>query len=44
MTRRRTLRRPDGAWFALRDRARIEAEAHLEAWRMLRWREGKAAR
>jgi hypothetical protein len=43
MTRRRTVRRPDSAWFALRDRARIDAEAHLEAWRMLRWREGKAA-
>lgn len=43
MTRRRTVRRPDTAWFALRDRARIEAEAHLEAWRMLRWRERKAS-
>lgn len=43
MTRRRTVRRPDRAWFALRDRARIEAEAHLEAWRMLRWRERKAS-
>jgi hypothetical protein len=39
MNRRRTLRRPDAAWFALRDRARAEAEAHLEAWRTLRWRE-----
>jgi hypothetical protein len=44
MTRRRTVRRPDAAWFALRDRARIEAEAHLEAWRTLRWRERKASR
>jgi hypothetical protein len=44
MTRRRTLRRPDGAWFSLRERARIEAEAHLEAWRMLRWREARVAR
>jgi hypothetical protein len=44
MTRRRTVRRPDRAWFALRDRARIEAEAHLEAWRMLRWRERKVSR
>ena len=44
MTRRRTVRRPDRAWVALRDRARIEAEAHVEAWRMLRWRERKAAR
>ena len=44
MTRRRTVRRPDAAWFALRDRARIEAEAHLEAWRMLRWRERRAVR
>jgi hypothetical protein len=43
MTRRRTLRRPDAAWFALRDRARLEAEGHLEVWRMLRWRERKAA-
>jgi hypothetical protein len=43
MTRRRTVRRPDSAWFALRDRARIDAEAHLEAWRMLRWRERKAS-
>jgi hypothetical protein len=43
MTRRRTVRRPDRAWFALRDRARIEAEAHIEAWRMLRWRERKAS-
>ena len=42
MTRRRTVRRPDEAWFALRDRARIEAETHLEAWRMLRWRERRA--
>lgn len=39
MTRRRTLQRPDAAWFSLRDRARMEAEAHLEAWRTLRWRE-----
>jgi hypothetical protein len=39
MTRRCTLRRPDAAWFALRDRARLESEAHLEAWRSLRWRE-----
>jgi len=39
MTRRRTLRRPEAAWFSLRDRARVEAEAHLEAWRILRWRE-----
>ncbi len=44
MTRRCTVRRPDSAWFALRDRARIEAETHLEAWRMLRWRERKASR
>jgi hypothetical protein len=44
MTRRRTVRRPDVAWFALRDRARVEAEAHLEAWRALRWRERKASR
>lgn len=43
MTRRRTVRRPEAAWFALRDRARIEAEAHLEAWRLLRWRERKTA-
>ena len=43
MTRRCTVRRPDTAWFALRDRARIDAEAHLEAWRMLRWRERKAS-
>jgi hypothetical protein len=43
MTRRCTLRRPDAAWFALRDRARAEAEAHLEAWRLIRWRERKAA-
>jgi hypothetical protein len=43
MTRRRTLRRPDAAWFAQRDRARMEAETHLEAWRMLRWRERKAS-
>ena len=43
MTRRLTLRRPDAAWFALRDRARNEAEAHLEAWRLIRWRERKAA-
>jgi hypothetical protein len=43
MTRRRTVRRPDRAWFALRDRARIEAEAHLEAWRMLRRRERKVS-
>ncbi len=42
MTRRRTVRRPDAAWFALRDRARLDAEAHLEAWRMLRWREARA--
>ena len=41
MTRRRTLRRPDKAWFSLRDRARTEAEAHLDAWRTLRWREGR---
>jgi hypothetical protein len=44
MTRRRTVRRPDAAWFALRDRARMEAEGHLEVWRMLRWRERKASR
>ena len=44
MTRRHTVRRPDAAWFALRDRARVEAEAQLEAWRMLRWRERKASR
>ncbi|WP_459853943.1 hypothetical protein [Dongia sp. agr-C8] len=44
MTRRQTVRRPDAAWFALRDRARMEAEAHVEAWRMLRWREGKVVR
>jgi len=44
MTRRCTIRRPDAAWFALRDRARIEAEAHLEAWRSLRWRERRAER
>ena len=43
MTRRRTVRRPDAAWFALRDRARVEAEAHVEAWRALRWRERKAS-
>src|SRR4051794_23955798 len=42
MTRRRTVRRPDTAWFALRDRARVEAEAHLEAWRTLRWREHRS--
>jgi hypothetical protein len=41
MTRRCTIRRPDAAWFALRDRARVDAEAHLEAWRLLRWRERK---
>lgn len=41
LTRRRTIRRPDQAWFTLRDRARIEAESHLEAWRLLRWRERK---
>jgi hypothetical protein len=44
MTRRHTVRRPDAAWFTLRDRARMEAEAHLEAWRMLRWRERKVSR
>ena len=44
MTRRRTVRRPDRAWFAQRDRARLEAESHLEAWRMLRWRERKVTR
>ena len=44
MTRRRTVRRPDAAWFALRDRARLEAEAHVEAWRSLRWRESRACR
>jgi hypothetical protein len=43
MTRRRTVRRPDAAWFALRDRARSEAETHLEAWRTLRWRERRTA-
>jgi len=43
MTRRCTVRRPDAAWFALRDRARLEAEAHLEAWRTLRWRERRVA-
>ena len=43
LTRRRTIRRPDAAWFAMRDRARIEAESHLEAWRVLRWRERQSA-
>ena len=44
MTRRYTVRRPDAAWFALRDRARLDAEPHLEAWRALRWRERKVSR
>ena len=44
MTRKRTLRRPDAAWFDQRHRARMDAEMHLDAWRMLRWRERKASR
>jgi len=33
------VRRPDAAWFAQRDRARRDAELHIECWRTLRRRE-----
>lgn len=42
LTRRRTVQRPDKAWFHLRDQARTEANRHFDAWRGLRWEEQRA--